>query len=85
MSQSNFNTTPTVSAAMSNSVVETGRNLSSLLDRHGSFENYGPIRMAGDPSMQSSKGMKPGTYDGSGSWSDYLIQSNLIADYNRLD
>ena len=25
--------------------------------------------------------MKPETYDGSGSWSDYLIQFNLIADY----
>ncbi|MES9970274.1 MAG: hypothetical protein ABW092_09585 [Candidatus Thiodiazotropha sp.] len=25
--------------------------------------------------------MKPGTYDGTGSWSDYLIQFNLIADY----
>ena len=33
--------------------------------------------------MQSSKGMKPGIYDGSGSWSDYLIQFNLIADYYR--
>lgn len=74
VSQSNFNTTPSVSAATSNSIVETGRNLSSLLDRHGSFENYGP---------RSSKGMKPGTYDGSGSWSDYLIQFNLIADYYR--
>ena len=25
--------------------------------------------------------MKPGTYDGTGSWSDYLIQLNLTADY----
>ena len=33
--------------------------------------------------MQSSKGMKPGTYDSLGSWSDYLIQFNLIADYYR--
>ena len=83
VSQSNFYITPTISAAMSNSAVETGRNLSSLLDRHGSVENYGPKRLAGEPSMQSSKGMKPGTYDGSGSWSDYLIQFNLIADYFR--
>ena len=36
VSQSNFNTTLTISAVMSNSVAETGRNLSSLLDRHGS-------------------------------------------------
>ena len=27
--------------------------------------------------------MKPGTYDGTSSWSDYLIQFNLIEDYYR--
>ena len=29
----------------------------------------------------STKGIKPGTFDGTGNWSDYLIQFNLIADY----
>ena len=33
---------------------------------------------------QNTKGMKPGIYDGTSSWSDYLIQFNLIVDYYRL-
>ena len=32
---------------------------------------------------QNTKGMKPRTYDGTSSWSNYLIQFNLIADYYR--
>ncbi|MCF1459047.1 MAG: hypothetical protein LPH21_16340 [Shewanella sp.] len=35
--------------------------------------------------QNTTKGMKPGTYDGTGGWSDYLIQFNLIADYYRWD
>ena len=32
---------------------------------------------------QNTKGMKPVTYDGTSSWSDYLIQFNLTADNYR--
>ena len=31
----------------------------------------------------STKGIKPDTFDGTGNWSDYLIQFNLIADFCR--
>ena len=33
--------------------------------------------------LKIQKGMKPGTDNGTSSWSDYLIQFNLIEDYYR--
>ena len=84
MSQSNLGTIPSVSTAIRSSTFEASRNLSSIHDLQGSTGNYGLPRFLGDQGYtgaQNTKGMKPGTYDGTGSWSDYLIQFNLIADY----
>lgn len=86
VSQANLNTAPLVSTVIRNSnTYEASRNLSSDFDRRGSLGSYGPSRVFGDQGSfmgaQNTKGMKPGTYDGTGSWSDFLIQFNLIADY----
>ena len=80
VSQANFNTTPVISTVIRNNTSETSRNLSSDHDRWESLTSRGLSRNNGDHSNYA-KGMKPGTYDGAGSWSDYLIQFNLIADY----
>ena len=83
VSQANFNTTPVISTVIRNNTSETSRNLSSDHDRWESLTSRGLSRSNGDHSNYA-KGMKPGTYDGAGSWSDYLIQFHLIADYYRL-
>ena len=88
VSQSNLDTTPSVSTAIrSSNSFEASRNLSSYYGRQGSFGSYGLSRFLGEQGgfmgAQNTKGMKPGTYDGTSSWSDYLIQFNLIADYYR--
>ena len=80
VSQSNLGTIPSVSTAIRSSTF----NLSSIHDLQGSTGNYGLRRFLGDQGYmgaQNTKGTKPGTYDGTWSWSDYLIQLNLIADY----
>ena len=83
----NVDTVPSVSTAARCSVrhIEVRRNLPSLHKTHSSFGNDGAPRILGNQDKfsgaASTKGIKPGTYDGTGNWSDYLIQFNLIADY----
>ena len=83
----NVDTVPSVSTAARCSIkrVEVRGNLPSLYETQSSFENYGATRILGNRDKFSgapgTKGIKPGTYDGTGNWSDYLIQFNLIADF----
>ena len=83
----NVDTVPSVSTAARCSFkhIEVRRNLPSLYETQSSFENYGvPIILGNRDKLScapSTKGIKPGTYDGTGNWSDYLIQFDLIADY----
>ena len=82
----NVDTVPSVSTAARCSVKHIGvrGNLPSLYETQSSFENCGAQIIVGNrdkfSGAPSTKGTKPGTYDGTGNWSDYLIQFNLIAD-----
>ena len=83
----NVDMVPSVNTAARCSVkhIEVRRNLPSLYETQSSFENYGAPRILGNQDRFSgapnTRGIKPGTYDGTGNWSDYLIQFNLIADF----
>ena len=84
ISRANINTSPLVSTFARNTN-SRDFNRNPYVEHDGRESRYSPSRVFGEQSSirgtQNSKGMKPGTYDGSGSWSDYLIQFNLIADY----
>ena len=77
----NFDTVPSISTATrcSSGSLEASRNLSSHENAFGHYEPYRDHSSAGQ--VPSTKGLKPGTFDGLGNWTDYLIQFNLIADY----
>ena len=83
----NVDTVPSVSTVARCSIkhIEVRRNLPSLHETQRSYGNEGAPRFLGNQDKfsdaLSTKGIKPGTYDGTGNWSDYLIQFNLIADY----
>ena len=83
----NVDTVPSVSTAARCSVrhIEVRGNLPSLYGTQSSFDNYEAPGIFGSQDKfsgaPSTKGIKPGTYDGTGNWSDYLIQFNLIADF----
>ena len=79
----NFNTIPSISTATrcSSIILEASRHLSS---HENAFVHYEPYRdHTSTGQVLSTKGLKPGTFDGSGNWTDYLIQFNLIAGYYR--
>ena len=75
--------TVTTTARCSISQIEFMKIPCSVRDTQVSFENHDRFVRNGDKvcGAPSTKGIKPGTYDGKGNWSDYLIQFNLIADY----
>ena len=84
----NVDTVPSVSTAARCSIkhIEVRRNLPSLHETQSSYGNEGAPRILGNQldkfsGALSTKGIKPDTYDGTGNWSDYLIQFNLIADF----
>ena len=83
----NVDTVSAVSTAARCSVkhIEVRRNLPSLNETQSSFGNDWAPRILGNQDKLSgapnTKGIKPGTYDGTGNWADYLIQFNLIADF----
>ena len=60
----------------------------ALLSSHNSQTSL-PMFGTGSGGSQGCMGliktMKPGTYDGSGGWTDYLVQFNLFADHNNWD
>ena len=91
VSQANLSTTPSISTYIRDTNTrEPSRNISTDHDRWESRASYGPSRPYRDHgslmgAQNTTKGMKPGTYDGTAGWSDYLIQFNLIADYYRWD
>ena len=83
----NANTHPTGSTAARCSVTQSEfmNNPCLVRDTQVSFGNRAYHRFLGSSDQfwgsPSTKGIKPGTYDGTGNCSDYLIQFNLIADY----
>ena len=83
----NVDTVPSVSTAARCSVkhIEVRRNVPSLYETQKSFGIDRTPRILGNQDKfsgaPSTKGIKPGTYDGTGNWSDYCIQFNLIADF----
>ena len=85
----NVDTVPFVSTAAKCSVkyIEVRRNLHSLYEAQSSFGNDRAPRILGNQDKfsgaPSTKGIKPGTYDGTGNWSDYIIEFNLIADLGQ--
>ena len=85
----NANTHPTTSTAARCSVTQSEfmNNPCLVRDTQVSFGNRAYHRFLGSSDqfwgVPSTKGIKPDTFDGTGNWSDYLIQFNLIADFCR--
>ena len=74
-----FHLPPLTATRCSSGFLEASRYLSSHENAFGHYEPYRDHTSVGQ--LPSTKGLKPGTFDGSGNWTDYLIQFNLIADY----
>ena len=85
----NANTHPTSSTSARCSVTQSEfmNNPCLVRDTQVSFGNRAYHRFLGSSDQfwgaPSTKGIKPDTFDGTGNWSDYLIQFNLIADFCR--
>lgn len=93
------NTIPSVSTATRCSILGASENpylscndrQTSQNSREIAYPNTNPTQLrhlynvGGSQETQYNKHLKPGTYDGSGSWADYLIQFNIIADHYHWD